>query len=133
MNQLLPGVDAWGRQPAHSARDACVPARPGPLTLVYPKWIPGEHGPTGPIADMAGLKMSAGGKPIAWRRDAEDNYAIHVEVPQGAQAVDVSLDFLLASDANGFSSAASSSENIGAISWNTLLLYPCKKARRPMR
>jgi predicted metalloprotease with PDZ domain len=101
-----------------------IPARPGPLTLLYPKWIPGEHGPTGPIADMTGLKMSAAGKPIAWRRDAEENYAFNIEVPSGAKAVDVSLDFLLASDPNGFSSAASSSANLGAISWNTVLLYP---------
>jgi predicted metalloprotease with PDZ domain len=101
-----------------------LPARPGPLTLVYPKWIPGEHGPTGPIADLAGLKISAAGKPIAWRRDAEDTYAINLEMPAGADAVDVALDFLLASDPNGFSSAASSSANLGAISWNTVLLYP---------
>ena len=101
-----------------------LPARPGPLTLVYPKWIPGEHGPTGPIVDMAGLKISVAGKPITWRRDAEEIYAINIEVPAGADAVDVALDFLLASDANGFSSAASSSANLGAISWNTVLLYP---------
>src|SRR6185437_12996511 len=71
-----------------------IPAKPGPLTLVYPKWIPGEHGPTGPITDLAGLKMSADGKSIAWRRDAEDNYAFNLDVPRGADAVDVSLDFL---------------------------------------
>ncbi|HWC60853.1 MAG TPA: PDZ domain-containing protein [Verrucomicrobiae bacterium] len=101
-----------------------IPAQPGPLTLVYPKWIPGEHGPTGPITDLAGLKMSAAGKSIPWRRDAEDNYAINIDVPPDATAVDVILDFLLASDPNGFSSAASSSANVGALSWNTVLLYP---------
>jgi predicted metalloprotease with PDZ domain len=101
-----------------------LPAKPGPLTLVYPKWIPGEHGPTGPITDLTGLKMSAGGKSIPWRRDAEDNYAFNIDVPPGADAVDVSLDFLLASDPNGFSSAASSSANVGAVSWNTVVLYP---------
>ena len=101
-----------------------MPARPGPLTLVYPKWIPGEHGPTGPIADLTGLKMSAAGKAVTWRRDPEDNYAINLEVPPGAEALDVTLDFLLASDPNGFSSAASSSANLAAISWNTVLLYP---------
>src|SRR5215469_11977030 len=58
-----------------------IPAQPGPLTLVYPKWIPGEHGPTGPISDMVGLEISASGAPISWRRDAEDNYAIHIDVP----------------------------------------------------
>lgn len=101
-----------------------IPAKPGPLTLVYPKWLPGEHGPTGPITDLTGLKISAAGKTIPWRRDAEDNYAFNLDVPAGAEAVDVSLDFLLASDPNGFSSAASSSANVGAISWNTVVLYP---------
>jgi predicted metalloprotease with PDZ domain len=101
-----------------------IPARPGPLTLLYPKWIPGEHAPTGPIVDLAGLKMSAAGQPIAWRRDPLDNYALQMEVPPGADAVDVTLDFLLPTDPNGFSSAASSSANLVVISWNTLLLYP---------
>src|ERR671939_2108999 len=54
-----------------------IPAQPGPLTLYYPKWIPGEHGPTGPIRDLAALKFRAGGKPLAWRRDDEDLYAFH--------------------------------------------------------
>ncbi len=39
-----------------------IPAKPGTLTLYYPKWIPGEHGPTGPIQDLAGLKFTANGK-----------------------------------------------------------------------
>src|SRR6266704_3194598 len=63
-----------------------IPASPGPLTLFYPKWIPGEHAPTGPITDLAGLRITAGGKPIAWNRDAEDMYAFHVEVPAGVKA-----------------------------------------------
>src|SRR5438874_2057905 len=51
-----------------------IPARPGRLTLYYPKWIPGEHGPTGPITDLAGLKIAAAGKPVAWKRDEVDMY-----------------------------------------------------------
>ena len=86
-----------------------IPARPGPLTLVYPKWIPGEHGPTGPISDLTGLKLRAAGRPIAWRRDPLDNYSFQLEVPAGADAVDATLDFLLPSDPNGFTQAASSS------------------------
>src|SRR5438445_193891 len=57
-----------------------IPAQPGALALVYPKWIPGEHGPTGPLIDMAGLKLSAGGKPVAWKRDLTEMYLIHCEV-----------------------------------------------------
>src|ERR1700730_3567083 len=71
-----------------------IPVKPGPLTLFYPKWIPGEHGPTGPITDLAGLKLSAAGKTVAWRRDDVDMYAFHLEVPAGATALDVMLDFL---------------------------------------
>ena len=60
-----------------------IPVKPGPLTLFYPKWIPGEHSPTGPINNMVGLKLSAGGKPIAWRRDDVEMFAFHCEIPQG--------------------------------------------------
>ena len=72
-----------------------IPAAPGPLTLFYPKWIPGEHMPSGPINDLAGLKISANGKPLDWRRDPDNMYAFHLDVPAGAEAVEVSLDFLL--------------------------------------
>jgi predicted metalloprotease with PDZ domain len=101
-----------------------IPAKPGPLTLLYPKWIPGEHGPTGPITDLAGLKITAGGKAVAWRRDDLDMFTFHVEVPAGASAVDVSLDFLLPAGTEGFSSAASSSADLAVLSWNQVLLYP---------
>jgi predicted metalloprotease with PDZ domain len=101
-----------------------IPATPGNLTLVYPKWIPGEHGPTGPITDLVGLRMSAGGKSIEWQRDAEDMFAFHIEVPGGADAVDVSLDFLLPPNSEGFSSGASSTDKLLDLSWNYVLLYP---------
>ena len=102
-----------------------IPAEPGPLTLVYPKWIPGEHGPTGPITDLAGLNVTAGGRRIAWHRDETDMYAIACQVPAGAQAVEVSLDFLSAPPAaEGFTSAASATARLAIISWNQLLLYP---------
>ena len=101
-----------------------IPARPGKLTLVYPKWIPGEHGPTGPITDLVGLKFSAGGKSIEWQRDAEDMFAFHLEVPDGSDAVEVSLDFLLPPNSEGFSSGASSTDKLLDLSWNYVLLYP---------
>src|SRR4051794_5581847 len=63
-----------------------IPAKPGPLTLYYPKWIQGEHAPNGPIADLAGLAIRAGGRTVPWRRDDLDLYAFHVTVPDGADA-----------------------------------------------
>jgi predicted metalloprotease with PDZ domain len=106
-----------------------IPAKPGTMTLLYPKWIPGEHGPTGPVTNLAGVRISAGGKPIAWRRDDADMYAINCEVPAGATAIYVSLDFLLGGDRK-FSSGASSTDKLGVISWNYVLLYP---KGRPVR
>lgn len=101
-----------------------IPARPGPLELYYPKWIPGEHGPTGPITDLAGLRFSAAGKPIAWRRDDVDMYALHCEVPAGASEVEISLDLLSPATIAGFSSGASATAELTLLSWNQVLLYP---------
>ncbi len=101
-----------------------IPVKSGPLTLFYPKWIPGEHGPTGPITDLAGLKFAAAGKTVAWRRDDVDMYTFHLDVPSGANKLDVTLDFLLPASAEGFSSAASTTANLAVISWNQVLLYP---------
>src|SRR5229473_7938213 len=67
-----------------------IPASPGALTLYYPKWIPGEHGPTGPIQDLAGLKFTANGQLLKWRRDLLDGWTIHVEVPGGATNIEAS-------------------------------------------
>src|SRR5438477_12939785 len=71
-----------------------IPAAPGTLTLYYPKWIPGEHAPDGPIVDLAGLKFTAGGRTLNWRRDVLDMFTLHVDVPQGASSVEASLDYL---------------------------------------
>jgi predicted metalloprotease with PDZ domain len=101
-----------------------MPVSPGPLTLVYPEWIPGEHGPTGPIVNLAGLKLTAGGKTIPWRRDEVDMYAFHLEVPAGARELDVALDFLSPTFAGGFTAGASTTSHLAIVTWNQLLLYP---------
>ncbi len=101
-----------------------IPTKSGPQTLLYPKWIPGEHGPTGPITDLAGLKITGGGKAIAWHRDDVEMYAFHLDVPAGVTTLEVSLDFLLPAGTEGFSSAASSTANLVVLSWNQVLLYP---------
>src|ERR1035438_367229 len=66
-----------------------MPVKPGAMTLMYPEWIPGEHGPTGPIANLVGLKIQAGGQSIAWRRDSDNMFAFHLEVPPGAATLEV--------------------------------------------
>jgi len=101
-----------------------IPVSAGPLTLVYPKWIPGEHGPTGPITDLAGLKFSAGGQAVAWQRDDVDMYAIHLDVPAGASTLEVTMDYLEPTAERGFSGGASATDKLTVVSWNTVLLYP---------
>ena len=102
-----------------------IPAKPGMLTLYYPKWIPGEHGPTGPITDLTGLKFTAGGKTLKWRRDLLDGFTFHVEVPAGENEVTANLDYASpASFEPGYSSGLSATEKVYIVSWNTLLLYP---------
>src|SRR5690348_15094871 len=66
-----------------------IPVKPGPFTFVYPKWIPGEHGPTGPLANISQLHVSANGHALEWRRDVVDMYAFHVDVPSGVSHLDV--------------------------------------------
>ena len=101
-----------------------MPVKPGPMTVVYPKWIPGEHGPTGPIENMAGFFITANGQPVPWVRDSVDMFAFHITVPQGATQLDMKLDFLTPASLSGFSAGGSTSENLALLSWNTLLVYP---------
>src|ERR1700757_1183629 len=102
-----------------------IPATPGTLTLYYPKWLPGEHAPTGPVVDLAGLKFSASGKPLKWRRDLLDGWTINVEVPTGENEVLADLDYLEPAPLEeGFSSGSSATDKLLVLGWNQVLLYP---------
>src|SRR5580658_10472028 len=102
-----------------------IPATPGDLTLYYPKWIPGEHAPDGPVIDLAGLKFFAAGKPLKWRRDLLDGFTLHVDVPAGVTEISAELDFLSpATFEGGFSAGSSATDKLAIISWNQVLLYP---------
>jgi predicted metalloprotease with PDZ domain len=101
-----------------------MPVEPGPLTLQYPQWIPGEHGPTGPINDLVNLKFSSNGQPIPWDRDTVDMFGFHMTVPPGVTSLDISFDFILQPDGSGFSSGASADSDLAVLSWNQVLLYP---------
>ncbi len=102
-----------------------IPAQPGTLNLYYPKWIPGEHGPTGPITDLTGLKFTASGKPLKWRRDLLDGFTFHVEVPPGENEVVANLDYASPSSGEGeYTAGLAATEKLYIVNWNTLLLYP---------
>ena len=94
-----------------------MPVEPGPLTVYFPKWIPGEHGPDGPINDLTGLKFEAGGKTIPWRRDLLDVFTFHVDIPEGATQLDASYDTI---EPDG----ASATDKLFVLEWNEAILYP---------
>jgi predicted metalloprotease with PDZ domain len=91
---------------------------------LYPKWIPGEHGPTGPVVDLTGLKFTANGQTVTWRRDEIEMYAIHVTVPQGASTLEATLDYTSPAGEGLYTSGGTASDKLAVVSWNQLLLYP---------
>jgi predicted metalloprotease with PDZ domain len=116
-------VDAT-QAPEHILHTKMVlPVKPGPLTLYYPKWIPGEHEASGPISNVAGLKFTANGQVIPWRRDLLDVYTFHLEIPQGVSQLQVQFDYI-EPGGGGFSFGASATDKLVIISWNQNVLYP---------
>lgn len=103
-----------------------IAAPAGPLTLVYPKWIPGEHMPTGPITQLAGLHVKVHDTELPWSRDLVDPFAFHVNVPVGVPAIDVDFDYLspAATFGGGYGESANATQHLGLILFNHVVLYP---------
>lgn len=57
------------------------------VILLYPQWLPGNHGPRGPLAELVGVQFFVDGKPVEWKRDRVEVYAFHVMLPAGAKEV----------------------------------------------
>ena len=106
----------------HVQMNMTVPT--GPATLLYPEWIPGEHGPTGPVVNLVGLKFSCSGQAIPWRRDDVNMYAFHINAPVCSSGLEIAFDFISPPDSAGFSSGSSTTSELAVISWNQLVLYP---------
>ncbi|MBE7217762.1 MAG: M61 family metallopeptidase [Caulobacteraceae bacterium] len=105
-----------------NVRETIPVAGPGPLTLLYPQWLPGNHSPSGPIDKVAGLFVSAGGKRLEWVRDPVEVYAYHVDVPAGVSSVDVQFQYL--SPTAGAQGRITASPDMVNLQWNTVVLYP---------
>src|SRR3954470_5016652 len=104
-----------------------IPAAPGPLTLAYPKWVQGEHAPSGPIMQVAGFTVSAGGKALSWRRDPAEMFLVRVEVPAGAREVEVTLDYLSPPEnlgGGGYGETPNATPHLLIVDWHDLLVYP---------
>jgi predicted metalloprotease with PDZ domain len=99
-----------------------IPVRSGPLVLLFPKWLPGNHGPSGPIDKFAGLVIHAGGTRLSWVRDTVDVYAFHMIVPQGATALDCEFQFL--SPVETREGRMVMTPEMLNLQWNTVALYP---------
>jgi predicted metalloprotease with PDZ domain len=98
-----------------------LPVTAGPLVLTTPKWIPGNHRPTGPVDEIAGVVFTANGQPIQWRRDDVDLYEFHLVVPDGASTIHAHLDCIVTKRV---------SQKLAVLEWEKLLLYP---ANTPVR
>jgi predicted metalloprotease with PDZ domain len=123
--ELSVDLSEVGRRIVHAT--AVLPAKAGPLTLYYPKWIPGTHGPIGPVGEKAGLRTSAAGKPLPWKRDDEDPYAYHFTVPEGAGSVTVSFDLVLQPAKTGGVlglTLTAASPKLAVLNWNDVVVYP---------
>lgn len=117
-------VDARDVARKHVHTDMTLAVSAGPLTLLFPKWIPGEHGPTGPLDTIIGLTIRANGTALEWHRDPLDMYAIALTVPAGATQLEIALDSGLATEGGVFSTGPTSSEQLAVLPWNEFVLFP---------
>jgi predicted metalloprotease with PDZ domain len=120
--QMTLDVDATDAPMRILHAKASLPAKAGPMTLFYPKWIPGEHMASGPIANLTGLHVFADGREIAWRRDLVEMNAFNVTVPAGAASVTAQYDFVVG-PGGSYGSSPSTNAKIAVINWYTVGLY----------
>ena len=104
-------------------RETVPVTAPGPLVLMYPKWLPGNHSPTGPIDKLAGLVIRASaGERVEWRRDPLDMYAFHVDVPEGATALELQFEYVTPTDSSQWRVVMT--PDLLGLQWEKALLYP---------
>jgi predicted metalloprotease with PDZ domain len=105
-----------------------LPVTAGPLTLVYPKWLPGRHSPAGPLTSLGGPRFTAAGRTLPWRRDAVDMNAFHLEIPAGVMNLEADLEILTSPAPDGvvpgLETPRTATESLLILEWNQLLLYP---------
>jgi predicted metalloprotease with PDZ domain len=97
-------------------------AQAGPMTLFFPEWLPGNHGPVGPVAQLAGIEITANGQRVEWVRDTLHPFAYHVTVPAGATALNITMQHLSPTTAN--QGRITMTPEMLNIQWEKMLLYP---------
>jgi predicted metalloprotease with PDZ domain len=101
-----------------------IPVKPGALTLRYPKWIPGEHSPSGTLDSLTSMFISANGQRLAWRRDLVDMFAINLQVPAGVSHIDIDFKFLSPLGGGSFGESTSATPHLAELEWNQVAFYP---------
>ncbi|MFZ2987566.1 M61 family metallopeptidase, partial [Ideonella sp.] len=101
------------------------------LTLLYPRFLPGAHGPYGNVSQFAGLVIEAAGQRLAWQRDTVDTHAFHVEVPAGI--TELSLRFQHLSPVKSGGERISMTRRMLGVEWENVLLYPAGHAASEIR
>ncbi|MEO8923124.1 MAG: peptidase M61, partial [Caldimonas sp.] len=99
-----------------------MPVAPGPLTLLYPLWIPGWHAPGGDVTQLAALDIRAGTRSLPWTRDVVDVQAFHLTVPDGVTELTIEFRHLAPIDGSG--GRVTFSRDIINLDWYSLFLYP---------
>jgi predicted metalloprotease with PDZ domain len=101
-----------------------IPLAPGTarITLLYPEWLPGNHGPRGPIAELVDLRFVVDGKPAAWRRDPLEVHAFHVELPAGARQL--TARFIHTSPLRTSEGRVTMTPQMLNLQWEKMSLYP---------
>lgn len=101
-----------------------IPVHAGSMVLFFPKWIPGEHGPSGTLDGIAGIKITGAGQPIAWRRDLKEMFALHLDVPSGVDRLELEFQMLSPGAGGDFGGSVSVTERLIDLEWNQVLFYP---------
>jgi len=120
---IVLNVDATDTQRGIFRVKETIPvADAGPMVLLFPKWLPGAHSPRGEIEKLAGLRITANGKPVPWTRDPVDVFAFHIDVPAGAKQLDLDFQFLSATAGN--QGRIVMTRTMLNLQWNSMSLYP---------
>jgi predicted metalloprotease with PDZ domain len=101
-----------------------IPVIPGSteMTLLYPEWLPGDHEPSGPIQNLAGIITTVDGNRVQWIRDRVNVYAFHVSLASGAKTLALDFDYL--SPIKAADGRIEISEAIANLEWNEVVMYP---------
>jgi predicted metalloprotease with PDZ domain len=103
-------------------RERIPVAQAGPLTLLYPEWLPGKHAPRGPINLLSGIAIRAGGEALDWRRDPVNVYAFHVDVPAGTDALELEFQYVSPTQTN--QGRVVVTREMLNLQWEVAVLYP---------